>query len=123
MSTVDKTTNKPPATSSGSIAALYASAASVTVYWISIIIKEAYAGFSDILNFYKPVGPLLGLFILALLTFFVVYYAINSSLSRAKTPIINKHLQKSVTLFVISTVLVFFMTFPPIFDWFVELLK
>lgn len=123
MSTVAKTSNKVAVSSSNSIAALYASSASVTAFWITIILKESYTGFSNLLNFYKPVGPLLGLFLLALFVFAAVYYAVNSKLDGAKVASLRKHSQKSITVFMVSTILVFFMTFPPVFDFFVEILK
>ena len=124
MSTFDKTSSKKSAvTSPESVSALYASSASVTAFWILIILKESYSSFSNILNFYKPVGPLLGLFLSALLIFALAYFVTNSSLKTTKAENLKKHSQQSITLFMVSTVLVLFMTFPPIFNIFVDILK
>lgn len=115
-----ETSNAAPET----IAAMYAGSACVTVFWVLIILKESYEGISDLLNFYKPVGPLLGLFLLALVMFALVYYWAVSFLGPdPSVSQLRKHQSRSSKLFVAASVLVFFMTFPPIFDVFVDLLK
>lgn len=119
--------NKPAAEASGvvpeSIAAMYAGSASLTVFWVLIILKESYEGISDLLNFYKPVGPLLGLFLLALAIFAAVYYWAVSFLGSAVPEKQQKHQTKASRVFVSASILVFFMTFPPIFGVIVDLLK
>ena len=123
MSKANMQTPETSAAAPGSIAAMYAGSASVTIFWVLIILKESYEGISNLLNFYKPVGPLLGLFILALATFAAIYYWAISFLRSVASEKQRKHQIKASKVFITASILVFFMTFPPIFDVIVDLLK
>jgi len=123
MSKANMQTTETSGAVPGSIAAMYAGSASVTIFWVLIILKESYEGISNLLNFYKPVGPLLGLFILALASFAAIYYWAVSSLGSAVPIKQREHQIKASKMFISASILVFFMTFPPIFDVIVDLLK
>src|SRR3990167_7677982 len=123
MSKANMQTTETSGAAPESIAAMYAGSASVTIFWVLIILKESYEGISNLLNFYKPVGPLLGLFILALVSFAAIYYWAVSSLGSAVPIKQREHQIKASKMFISASILVFFMTFPPIFDVIVDLLK
>lgn len=80
----------------------------LNVFWISNIAKTANPGVKEFFDFYKPVGPLLGLFIMSSLIFL-------GSLLLFKTFKIS-NVKFSVRFYIISTILFLFMVFPPILE-------
>lgn len=102
--------------SSRSVAALYAGSATLNAYWIMVLIKASSDGFSSFLNWYGPVGPLLSLFILNMVVFGLVFYFVDKHFAEASQRSLKRHQNLSVQLFVLSSILVFFMLFPPIFE-------
>ena len=94
---------------------LFSAGISLNVFWISNALKEAYPGVKSFFDFYKPVGPLLGLFIFSTLAFVVSlvifrYLTIGSQ-------------KFAVRFYIISVVLFLFMVFPPILEPIAELLS
>lgn len=98
------------------IGVLYAGALSLTLFWIMIILKGAYSAVENFLNWYSPVGPLLGLFGIGLLAFFLTNVLFRSQLEQQNATDLTRHQKRAVTLFMVAAVLVLFMTFPPIFE-------
>ncbi len=95
--------------------ALFAAAVSLTTFWLLNIIKESNGGFKSFLNFYPPIGPLLGLFLFSILGFWIAYFL--AWLLKIKS-------QKLLLVFFIGSAILFFvMVFPPIFGPVVGLLK
>ena len=107
----------------GTISALYAGAFSLTLFWITIILKEAYVAVENFLNWYDPVGPLLGVFGVGLLAFFLTGVVFKSLLKKQTADNLTWHEKRAAALFMIASVVVLFMTFPPIFEPIVELLS
>ena len=99
-----------------STAALYAGTVGITIFWLLIIMKNASADVKEVLNFYPPVGPLLGGFVFGLIGFVIAYFVVVNNMKKKKKGDLDKHERTSSVLFVISCVLIFFMTFPPIFE-------
>lgn len=86
---------------------LWAAAFVLNFFWIINIFKEAFSEVKSFLNFYPPVGPLLGLYIFSGIVFLISYAAVV---------MIKPKSQKSAFwIYVISAVAFFFMVFPPIF--------
>lgn len=88
---------------------------SLNVFWISNVFKTANPGVKEFLDFYKPVGPLLGLFILSTLAFVVSlvifrYFALGSQ-------------KFAVRFYIVSVIIFLFMVFPPILEPIAELLS
>ena len=105
------------------ISALYAGTAGLTVFWLTIIVKGVVSGVKSALNFYPDVGPLLGMFLVGFLTFIATYYLVVRIMSEQKKSVLTKHERTASILFVVSTVVIFIMTFPPIFEPIVDLFK
>jgi hypothetical protein len=79
----------------------------LTFFWVVNIVKTADKGFSDVLNFYPPVGPLLGVYLLSLVAF-ALFMVLSRSLK------VNSAV--AFWFYVITTLLFFFMVFPPVFE-------
>lgn len=100
------------------VAALWGASLSLTFFWIINILKEAYPSFKSFLAFYPAVGPLLGLFIAAVLVFLVATFVLVK---------VNKFTAKfsesaSFWVYVVSVLLFFLMVFPPIFEPIAEII-
>lgn len=94
--------------------AIWASSLSLTFFWILNIFKEANAGVKNFLNFYPPVGPLLGLFLFSILLLLILLILRPVRFSNQKT---------AFWALILSSILFFCMTFPPIFEIFVDFMK
>lgn len=88
--------------------ALLAACSSLTFFWILNILKESFAGVKSFLNFYPPVGPLLGLFVFSILVHIIIFIMFSNIFK-----ITNQ--KWSFWVLIISSVLFFFMVFPPVF--------
>ncbi|MDP2720907.1 MAG: hypothetical protein Q8O75_03135 [bacterium] len=93
-----------------SLANGYLVAAGLTfiVFWITNILKESYPSVKEFLEFYKPIGPLLGLFALSLAS--LVIFSTVFQIIKIK----NQNI--AVWFFIISAVLFAIMVFPPVFE-------
>lgn len=87
---------------------LVSAALALVVFWVLGILKAAFPGIKSLLNFYPPIGPLLGLFTVSLIAFvlFVSIFQVVKIRDQAF----------AFWFFVISTILFAFMVFPPIFE-------
>ena len=101
-------------------ATLIGAGLSLNLFWILNVLKEAFPPVKEWLTFYAPVGPLLGLFtlsIVGLVTFMVLMYIL------LKNAPDKEALEKdSFWVFVVSTIIFFFLVFPPVFEPLVHLL-
>jgi len=98
-----------------SIAMLWAASTALTFFWILNVAKEASSQVKSFLNFYPPVGPLLGLFSFSILILLISYVLIKS---------LKPKNQKAAFLALLtSSVLYFFMVFPPVYEIIVDLFK
>jgi len=95
-------------------AILWAAGVSLTVFWKLNILKEAYVPVKNFLNFYPPVGPLLGLFIFSGLAFIISFFVF--SLLKLKSQ------KVAFWVLLISSIVFFLMVFPPMFEPVVGLL-
>lgn len=87
---------------------------SLNVFWISNLFKTASPGVKEFLDFYKPVGPLLGLFIISSIAFLlglVVFRYLTIGNQKF-----------AVRIYIISVILFLFMVFPPILEPIAEML-
>ena len=93
-----------------SLANGYLLAAGLTfiVFWVANILKESYPSVKELLEFYKPIGPLLGLFALSLavLVIFSAFFQV----------IKIKNQNFAVWFFAISALAFAVMVFPPVFE-------
>ena len=96
-------------------AILWASSASFIFFGILNILKEANDGVKSTLNFYPPVGPLLGLFLSSALFLVVVYFV--GVFFKIKTP------KVAFWIFAGCSLAFFFLVFPPVFEPIVDFLK
>ena len=87
---------------------LVAASLTFTVFWVANILKESYPSVKEFLEFYKPIGPLLGLFALSLAAL-VIFSALFQVVK-----IKNQNL--AVWFFIVSTVVFAVMVFPPVFE-------
>ena len=53
----------------------FSAATSLNAFWILIVLKGAYPAISKFMNFYPPIGPLLGLYIFSTLIFVLCFFA------------------------------------------------
>ena len=99
-----------------SLANGYLVAAGLTfiVFWKINILKEAYPSIKSFLEFYKPIGPLLGVFAVSLVAFFI--FSALFQLIKVK----NQGF--AFWFFAISAVVFALMVFPPIFEPIVHIL-
>ena len=87
---------------------LTSAAISLVVFWVLGILKVAYPGVKSLLAFYEPIGPLLGLYTVSIITF-IIFSAIFHVIK-------IKDQTFAFWFFVISTILFAVMVFPPIFE-------
>lgn len=97
------------------IIAIWASSLALTFFWILNILKEGIAGIKSFLNFYPPVGPLLGLFLSSILSLFVFLIILHS--------VKPTNQKKSFWVLILSSVLFLLMVFPPVFEIIIDLFK
>ena len=93
---------------------LVAASLTFTVFWVANILKEAYPSVKEFLEFYKPIGPLLGLFALSLAS--LVIFSAVFQVVRIK----NQNF--AVWFFAISALAFAVMVFPPVFEPIVHIL-
>lgn len=94
---------------------LYSASITLTFFWILNIFKESFDAVKSSLNFYPPVGPLLGLFLSSIL-----FLAVLSVM----VPVFKPRNQKlSFWMLVMSAIIFLFMVFPPIFEPLVDIIK
>lgn len=93
---------------------LWSASLALTFFWVLNILKEVFSSVKNFLNFYSPVGPLLGLFLFSGLFAFVAYLIILT---------VKPASQKlAFWSYLISAVVFFLMVFPPIFEPLVDIL-
>jgi len=81
---------------------------SFTVFWMLVILKESYEAVNNLLAFYKPIGPLIGLFSVSLFVFVLV---------SALFQIVKIKDQAFAFWFLsVTSILFALMVFPPIFE-------
>lgn len=88
--------------------ALVAGGLSLNLFWILNIFKTTYPGFGAILTFYKPIGPLLGLFIVSIIFFRLMVVLLNGFKIKSQ--------RFAFWFFVFSIAIFIFMVFPPVFE-------
>lgn len=94
---------------------LWAASLALTFFWVLNILKEVFSGVKNFLNFYSPVGPLLGLFLFSSLFAFAAYLIISS---------VKPTSQKlAFWSYLISAIVFCLMVFPPVFEPLVDILK
>jgi len=88
----------------------YLISASITLLLFALIniFKTAFPAFSAMLNFYPPVGPLLGVYILSIILF-LLFLGIFSIVK-------IKNQSFAFWFFVVSTIAFLLLVFPPIFE-------
>lgn len=94
---------------------IWASSLTLTFFWILNILKEGIPGVKNFLNFYPPVGPLLGLFLFSILSLFIFLIIFNS--------VKPKDQKLAFWVGLISPIIFLVMTFPPIFKMVINLFK
>lgn len=100
---------------STSLRHIWAASFSLTFFWVLNILKESFSFIKDFLNFYPPIGPLLGLFIFSILVFMLTLLVLKSfKLTDQK---------KAYFAMLTSAILFSLMVFPPIFEVIVDLIK
>ena len=77
-------------------------------FWVFNILKESYPSIKSSLEFYKPIGPLLGVFAVSLVAFFV--FSALFQLIKVK----NQGF--AFWFFAISAIVFALMVFPPVFE-------
>lgn len=93
---------------------LLAAGLTLNFFWILNILKESYADVKSVLNFYAPIGPLLGLFISSVIALCLSYFVFAM--------IKPKNQKTAFWFYAISIIVFFLMVFPPIFKPFVDIL-
>lgn len=94
---------------------IWASSLTLTFFWVLNIFKEANKGIENFLNFYPPIGSLLGLFIFSILFLLILLIILR---------FVRPNNQKTAFwVLILSAILFFCMTFPPVFEIFVNLIK
>lgn len=106
-----------------SISSLYAGSISIAVYSVLIVASEVSEPIKKVLDFYPPVGPLLGKFVFALAAFFVAKYLFISTLGSLDKKSLDKHEKTAAIWFVTASILVFLFTFPPVFEPIIDIFK
>lgn len=89
---------------------MLAGGTSLNAFWVLNICKEAYPAFKELLNFYPVTGPLLGLYLASFATFVVVFVLVRSMRWGSATERILRW------YFMLSVLLFFLMTFPPVWE-------
>ena len=82
-------------------------------YGLMVLLAEASKGFGNLLNFYKPVGPLSGKTIVGVAGFLLVWLVLGS-LWKDKDVELNKVWPVALVLIILGLV----FTFPPFFELF-----
>lgn len=106
-----------------SISSLYAGSVGIAVYFVLIVASEVSEPIKKVLDFYPAVGPLLGKFVFALAAFFVAKYLFIGTLGNLDKKSLGKHEKTAAMWFVASSILIFLLTFPPVFGPIVEIFK
>jgi len=119
---MSKAKNATTHSTAGSISALYAGSISVTLFWMLVLLKKAYGSLGDALRWNDAIGPLSGTFGVGLIVLVASYFAINKFLDGSSTAMLKKHEQMALRTFMVASILVFMMTFPPVFEPIAELL-
>lgn len=97
------------------IIVIRASSLTLTFFWVLNIFKEANSVVKGFLNFYPPIGPLLGLFLFSILFLLILLVILR---------FVRPNNQKTAFwMLILSSFLFFFMTFPPVFEIFVNLIR
>lgn len=78
------------------------------LFWILTLLKVAYPGLKGVLNFFTPVGPLLGVYLICSIAF-LIFLGVFSVLK-------IKNQKKAYWFYVISVLLFVVMVFPPVFE-------
>src|SRR3989344_6382268 len=86
---------------------LIAAGLTFIVFWAVNILKESYPAINSFVEFYKPIGPLLGVFAVSLLAFLIF----SALLQLVKI----KNQDFAFWFFAISAIIFALMVFPPIF--------
>ena len=86
---------------------LVAAGLTFIVFWVTNILKESYPAIKSFLEFYKPIGPLLGVFAVSLVAFFI--FSALFQLIKVKNQ------SFAFWFFAISAIIFALMVFPPIF--------
>lgn len=100
---------------STSLRFIWAGSFSLTFFWVLNILKERFSGIKNFLNFYPPIGPLLGLFIFSILIMILSLFVLKSFNLKSQ--------KKAYFTILISAILFFLMVFPPIFEIVVNFLR
>ena len=99
--------NTTPAPSAASVSTMYAASISLNAYWVLIFFKHSFKGFSDALNWYPPVGPLMALFILGLAVFVVSCWLLGRYFADVSDSELKRQQRLAAQTLIISTVLSF----------------
>lgn len=91
-----------------------AASSSLTFFWVLNILKESFSPVKGFLNFYPPVGPLLGLFVFSIAVFAVAFLIFR------KVRVEDQKL--SFWVLMVSATVFSLMVFPPVFEVVVEFL-
>lgn len=92
------------------ISTIWACSLTLTFFWVLNILKEANPAVKNFLNFYPPVGPLLGLFLVSILFFLTTLLVFPKK---------GEDQKRAFWVLIISAIIFFLMTFPPIFEIFI----
>lgn len=92
------------------ISIIWSASLTLTFFWVLNIFKETNSQVKVFLNFYPPTGPLLGLFLVSILFFLSLLLILPKKWKDQK---------RAFWVLIISTIIFFLMTFPPIFEIFV----
>ena len=87
---------------------LVAAGLTFMVFWKINILKEAYPSVKSFLEFYKPIGPLLGVFAVSIAAFFI--FSALFQLIKVKNQ------SFAFWFFAVSAIVFALMVFPPIFE-------
>lgn len=91
-------------------------AISLNAFWIINLAKTANESVKDTLDFYSPVGPLLGVFVASLVVLGLAFWVLRAAHVRIS--------EKFAYRFYVATAILFFlMVFPPIFEPIAELFE
>lgn len=94
---------------------LYSASITLMFFWILNVLKEGFDAVKSSLNFYPPVGPLLGLFLSSIL-----FFAVLSVIIPAFKP---KNQKLAFWMLVLSATIFVFLVFPPIFEPIADLMR
>lgn len=94
----------------------------LVVFWVLNILKTASSAVKNFLTFYKPIGPLLGLYIISIISFFIFRVILkNVKIKNPASPAGSQN--QAFGFYVVSIVLFVFMVFPSIFEPIVHILN